>query len=504
MADEKKDGKPGLKASVQLEREVPFMELVREARDLEQLPQFEPKPSYGEPKKSTEDVAVSIPAYAEMSYSEILSELKKIDKIKATLNYSGGIAAPIPPKFEEKTAPPKIEKKEEPPAKPHGRELKIEPEKPKPAPIQFAQEPKKPAAVETAPGPKLPQKEEAGKPDFNLKEITAQEEKLLPKPEEKARKSSVHMMMEEKPAELKPKDVEKHDAVDEEPDSVSLAQQIARATAKARQEKKRDPELGTPESIESLAQQIAKARGAVSEEKQPETPLVLEIRPKPELKPKVEIPESAPRVEIEKTAPKPAVITKPPEPKQAEKPVVQETKEAKPGLEPKTFNWPASPKPAPATEEKPAPAEKKEEPKKGGLFSGITGLLARGKSKKPNAPAPEQRKVEAPKKEAPKVEPPKAVEKSVATAPKEPQKPVLPPEEPEEPQDMITRIEETKKRIASMRAQKGAKPDAEVDLEQLEKLGKYKRERKEPEGKEDPLARLREYRKKRKEEWDGK
>ena len=62
--------------------------------------------------------------------------------------------------------------------------------------------------------------------------------------------------------------------------------------------------------------------------------------------------------------------------------------------------------------------------------------------------------------------------------------------------------EETKKKIESM-APKTAKNET-ADAEELERLGKYWREREEPPKQDDPLARLREYKKKRQGDWGGK
>ncbi|MFH0817069.1 MAG: hypothetical protein V1909_00370 [Candidatus Micrarchaeota archaeon] len=559
MPEEKKPPADSVHSSVQLERDIPFIELVREARKLEEMPQKENTKENFEIPTQAERVVTSNPSYSEMSFSEILSELRKIEKVKASLDYSMGVAvSPISQAEANKRTSQEALARTQSQAKPTAQPVGAKPS----AVIA------KKNAQEPSPQIPIPALQKKAQP------IQAEQEK-------QAIKYTRADPIEAKPVEIlaparytekptaanSPQDTQKKSAlvIDE------LAREEIDSAKRERVEPKEKHELG------SLANQIKQAMeqptseaktakkipsGPLEEKKQrsrliqmmadaPEPQPTQEPEPKKKQFEKPEREEAKPlaqQIATAKPAPKPeAKMPAQPEEKKPAyfQPITAKEEQKKEPerpswlapsdySEPKSFNWPAGQQPKAQQQEPPplkpalniqrAPAPKEEaKAEKKGILSGLAGMLGRGGKKeesvsiqkeKPQAnilpPRPSSTNVaEPPRAREPPPEPqlimPEGARKAQDARARAPS--FVPPTEPEPPEDeasMIEKIEETKKRIAAMRAQKALQAKEEIDTAQLDSLGKYKKEHSEPDEGEDPLARLREYRKRRKEELEGK
>jgi hypothetical protein len=380
MGDEKDQ-----KNQVQIARETSFMELVREARDLEKKEPVSAKDAGPKGSDPSQRVLVTIPEYAEMSYSEILSELRKIEKIRAALDYSVGVSSSqsmggeAQEGMRPKNAAEKKPKKQE--AKPRQGE-----------------------------GPK-PKASPAGGEESGLRKL----------PETKQGPQRVDVPGEEKS---------------------ELEKQVARITSER------------PKARSDPLKQIM----AVTKEREP-----------------------PPAPEIVRAAPTDS-------------------------SEPKSFSWPKIKQQAEQKEEKPkkpepAPEEKQsapavpeaKKPEKRGVFSSIRGLLGKKpkREQKPETPEPPPAQQPGPRKAEPESSAPEDIAPAQSEAAGEsgatPQRSIL------------EKLGETRKKIKSIETKESReKPDSE----KLETLGEYWKEHKTPEQEEDPLSRLREYRRKRQREWE--
>ncbi len=487
MPDDKKPAKddPQIPASgkshVQLEREIPFIELVREARKLEELPtKVAEQPNFDKPDQ-TERVSVTSPRFAEMSYQEILSELKKIEKIRASLDYTIGGPGPTArvspteistarkqaaqealsqlanpqPRQEEKKAPAYIPVKQEAPApsNPESQDVEVRIPPPGQEPTPKFQD-SKPTPAEQQPASKAP--EEKLKPASAIPWQLPEPKIRGQKPIEEIKEQSSVPAGSPLPPETQ---------TESEKLKKFSFEQLAAEVAALPQKKKLQ---GEEESIEeaSLADQIKRAM----EQEKPGRSAEQPARPEEKIsKQSIQMMMERPEPETKKDKANQEA------PKKTDKPYQETTKK-----QDKLTQDTAKPILAPEPQKKPAPTQ---EPQK--------------KPDKPTqeAPKPIVKEVQKP--------PPQAKAQEPTPLPR-PTAMQVPPEEKQEDKAIADRIEETKRRISGVRPGKAPSREEDSDPGELEALGKYKREHGEPDEKEDPLARLREYRRKRKEELDGK
>jgi hypothetical protein len=475
MADDKKtDRQSGVSPS-----SVSFMDLVKEARKLEQVPSktYEsPPPAYSSGR--ADHVLVFDTRYESMSYPEILSELKKIDKIKATLGYSE-IPAQVGEAGRQTGAQATAEKKEE-------------------SPISQLRSKSVPQSIRTE------QEKEKSKLD--------QQSKAPSKTEKSASQAPALQSIREEPEKASKPSLQYGDS------SPSLAQQVESITKNPPTPQKPKPKSGLQLIIEPVDVDVpspplpAQKPGSKPDDTKTEVKPRIEPKtfnwPVPAAKAEIQVIPSAPKAQEKQTGQQVSQPEKSVPSQQVQKqtqgpprppPVLSKTAPVQP---PATVAKSAS---APTVLEKPAETEKP------GLFTGLAGILGRRPaSVQQQEPAKVEKPAQAKTPEVPKPAPvqedyspqPKAyVKEEKEPAPAQRMAP-LTQEEPKPARSVVDKIEETKKKIESM-APKTAK-DEKADAEELERLGKYWREREEPQQQDDPLARLREYKKKKQGDWGGK
>lgn len=443
MANDEK--KPEKKQGLYVD--VSFTDLVRDTRSLEQKPVVSPSDVLLKyPTDKTKCIPISIPEYSNMSYGEILSELKTIEKRRSTIEYTRGMprvhemiqgpteqeAQKTKPSRSEETRKKTAETRAEEPTRQKTVEVKPEEQK-KPA-VQEKQALTK-AVEQEAP---LQQKQSAQeqKPKSSLRlliehtEAEMEEDRkrgVYPEKRDEEPKTFAWPVPQQTPAQQpQQKEIQKP-AVSEKPKE-PVSQKPVEKTAK-------------PETKEKKGGGIFGALGGLFGKK--------EQPPKPRQEPK--------QPEAKKPAPKP-------EPKQPEPKKPEQKSEMK--------------KPEQKNQEPPEPPPKP------------LVLPPKPKQEQPELPKPQS--IPQQQKKEQKPEPKK--QDSFEPPPKEGK------QQPKQ-KSVLERIEETKKHIREIGPKDEPKPERS-DLEELETLGKYRKEH--PESSGDPLDRLREYRKKRQEEWKGK
>ncbi len=477
MDDDKKiDRQSGISPS-----SVSFMDLVKEARKLEQVPSkiYEsPPPAYSSGR--ADHVLVFDTRYESMSYPEILSELKKIDKIKATLDYSG-ISAQVGEAGRQTDAQGAEKKEESPISQIRSKSV--------PQSIRTEQEKEKPKLGPSSQAPSKTEKPASQAP--TLQSIREEPEKAT-KPVSSSQVSKPSLQYKDS--------------------SPSLAQQVESITKNPPTPQKPKQKSGLQLIIEPVDVDVPSP--PLPAQKPASKPDDAKTEAKPRIEPKTfnwPVPVAKAEIQVMPSAPKA-------QEKQTGQQVFQPEKPAPSQQVQRQTQGPPRPPPvlsktAPAQAAKsasvPAVLEKPAEKENPGLFSGLAGILGREPASiQQQEPAKVERPAQAKTPEMPKPAPedyfpqPKAYskeEKEPALAQRRAQ---LKQEEPKPARSVVDKIEETKKKIESV-APKTAK-DEKADAEELERLGKYWKEREEPKQQDDPLARLREYKKKRQGDWGGK